>query len=112
MQRAADQQLTVETSRLTRYNRGIEATVYFVVVEAAERARRSGASFTRATVADDQGWIVIDLATDGVIGREELRLVTDRIEALAGTTALTVTPEGITHLSGRVPGTERELETA
>ncbi|NNL68453.1 MAG: hypothetical protein HKO70_00650 [Acidimicrobiia bacterium] len=112
VERSGDQKLMVETSRLIRYSRGIEAAVYFLVTDIAERARRAGASFTRATITGEHGLIVIDLVTDATIAGADLRLVTDRIETLGGTTRLETSPDGINRFIGRVPATEHELEPA
>jgi signal transduction histidine kinase len=93
----------IEISELARYAPQVEATVYFCLVEAAEQARMSGASFVQIRLSDRAGEIVMEIEHDGRTREDELSTVADRIDVLGGRTVLASNSDGSTQITGRLP---------
>jgi signal transduction histidine kinase len=75
--------LVVDASALTRYDRPVEETVYFSVLETVERARMSGASEMRVALTASSSALELDIDLERV-GDIDLTAVTDRIDAIGG----------------------------
>jgi signal transduction histidine kinase len=81
----------LELPEVERLPRRVEAAAYYIVSEAlANVAKYSGATGVTVSIAQDNGFAVVEVADDGVGGADPqrgtgLRGLTDRIEALDGT---------------------------
>lgn len=102
VERSVGNSLAVETRGLGRYPRDVEATAYFVVVEAAEQARMSGSSFVRANLHDQSGELVIEIEHDGRTTNDTMAMMADRIDVLGGHTVVEDS-ESLTRITGRLP---------
>lgn len=81
--------LVVDTSALTRYDRPIEETVYFSVLEIVERAIMSGASQIQVALTASSSELELDIDLERV-GDVDLTAVADRVDATGGT--MTIEP--------------------
>lgn len=93
--------LVLDISGLTRYDRQIEETVYFSVLDTVERARMSGAREVEARLAAVDGELLIEVGLDGVT-EIDLTAVSDRIDASGGMFRIDQT-DGGTALTARFP---------
>jgi signal transduction histidine kinase len=92
-----------------RLDESVEATGYYVVAEAITNAQRHAraAAIDVGAVADD-GWLVIEVADDGVGGADEshgsgLEGLRDRVEALGGSFAVDSPAGGGTRIVAAIP---------
>ena len=111
VERTATQPLAIETEGLTRYERHVEETVYFCVIEGIERAHMAGASSIHVNLTNGTDEVVVDIDHDGNITEADLTALTDRIDAHGGTTVIEARANGLTRISGRVPARNAVLET-
>jgi signal transduction histidine kinase len=68
----------------SRYPATVEATGYFLVVEATADAAKRGASYVAASCVQDGDTLVLTIADDGRLPRPVLRRAVDRVGALGG----------------------------
>ena len=95
--------------RLTRYERPVEETVYFCVLEALERVRMSGAHSVRVAVTDRIRELIMEIDYDGRGTETDLTAVSDRVDAFGGTTGIELLPGDLTRITSRVPVGDSEL---
>jgi signal transduction histidine kinase len=112
MARASVNGLTIDTAGLSRLPRPVEETSYFLIMEAVERARMSGAESIGVTIATDSGLLVIDIEHDGTTTRADLTAVVDRVEALGGGISIEAGAGEPTHITSWVPAQGTALELA
>jgi signal transduction histidine kinase len=102
--------VTVQAVGIERYPRDIEATVYFCVLEAIQNVvQHANASSVVVTIRDDDGVLTFEVRDDG-IGFEPdmtalgggLRNLTDRIDAIGGTTTIVSAPTKGTVVVGTI----------
>ncbi len=94
-----------------RYQRSVEATVYFCVLQAVRTAVEHGnATHARIFVTESGGQLSFDVSSDGWGERPEhaaRRVATtdlrDRVEALGGTLEVTQAADGTVRVSGTMP---------
>lgn len=103
--------LTVSTDGLGRYDRVVEETVYFCVLETVERARMSGASATSAAVVASGVDLAVSLKIEGCNTTLDLTSVGDRIDAAGGTFTVEQRPGRETRVMSTVPVGEPLLES-
>lgn len=102
--------LTVSADGLGRYDREVEETIYFCVVETVERARISGASATSAAIVASGVDLAVSLEVEGCTTTLDLTSVGDRIDAAGGTFAVEERPGSMTRIMSTVPVGEPLLE--
>jgi signal transduction histidine kinase len=104
-------QVTVQGQEVPRVEPDVEAAVYFCCLEAMQNAAKHGrASRVEIAVAVHEGALTFTVSDDGDgfvtpgtspgSGMQNMR---DRLEALAGSLAVTSAPGAGTTVSGRVP---------
>ncbi len=111
-ERTSASRLTVSAAGIGRYERHVEETAYFCVLEAVERSRMAGATKVDVSVADVAGELVIEIASAGGLTEADLTAVTDRVDAFDGTTTVDTAPDGATRFSCRLPVGEHAMESA
>ena len=95
VERTATQPLVIENQGLTRYERHVEETVYFWVLEGIERAHMAGASSVHVNLTTATEEVLLDIDHDGNITEADLTALTDRIDAHGGATVLEVGADGL-----------------
>ena len=99
----------VELPRDERLPRRVEAAAYYVVSEAlANVAKYANASGVTVSVAQENGFAVVQVVDDGVGGADPqrgtgLRGLMDRIEALDGTLSVYSRPGAGTRIRAEIP---------
>ncbi len=104
--------LTVETGGVGRFERPVEETVYFCVLDAIERARMAGATAVRVVVAGSAGGLVVEIHNDSRLTDGALTAVSDRVDAFGGTITVTPTANESTSITIRLPIDQPALEPA
>ena len=104
--------LTVSATGVGRYERRVEETAYFCVLEAVGRSHMAGATSVDVSVADVAGELIIEIASVGGLTEADLTAVTDRVDAFDGTTTVEVAQDGATRVSCRLPVGEQAMEPA
>ena len=101
VERTAHIPLAVDADGLDRYPRPIEETVYFSVLETAERARMSGATgmTVRLTGLDDELVMEVDVQPASDL---DVTVVFDRVDAAGGTLSVDRSDDA-TALTARFP---------
>jgi signal transduction histidine kinase len=100
-----------------RLPRRVEAAAYYIVSEAlANVAKYSGATGVTVSIAQDNGFAVVEVADDGVGGADPqrgtgLRGLTDRIEALEGTLIVDSHPGRGTRIHAEIPYARQPVRT-
>jgi signal transduction histidine kinase len=114
--RKAAVRVAVEADGIGRFDRDVEAGVYFCVLEALNNvAKYAGASHVDVRLWQQDGDVVFEVRDDGV-GFDPaatgygtgLRGMADRLEALGGTLEVQSAPRAGTRILGRVPATRPE----
>lgn len=103
--------VTVEATRIGRYDRAIESTVYFCCLEAMHNAsKHAGASKLRIDLSDGDGTLEFAVADDGAgFNRTNtaqgagMTNMTDRVNGLGGTLEVQSSPARGTIVRGRIP---------
>jgi signal transduction histidine kinase len=112
--------VAVETNGIGRFDRDVEAGIYFCVLEALNNvAKYAGASHVDLRLWRHDGEVVFQVRDDGV-GFDPaakgygtgLRGMADRLEALGGTLEVQSAPRAGTKILGRVPAARVEHESA
>ena len=98
----------IEFAGLVRYERSLEESVYFCVVEIITRVIDGGASTISLSLNDSARSIDFEIRHDGVVG--DLLAVEDRLDALEGWLRTGSDSAG-SFVSGAVPATAPVLET-
>ena len=98
----------IEFAGLVRYERSLEESVYFCVVEIITRVIDGGASTISLSLNDSARSIEFEIRHDGVVG--DLLAVEDRLDALEGWLRTGSDSAG-SFVSGAVPATAPVLET-
>jgi signal transduction histidine kinase len=86
-----------------------EVAAYFVCSEAlANAAKHAAASNVRVRIVDEDTWMIIEIADDGIGGANPalgsgLRGLTDRVRALGGQITIDSAPGHGTHLKAQLP---------
>ena len=93
MERSSSIPIAINASGLGRYDRSVEETAFFFVVETLERARMSGASSARIVVAGGAGDLVAEIEFQSSWTDIDLGAVADRINAAGGTLTVEDQPE-------------------
>jgi signal transduction histidine kinase len=115
--RKATVPVRVESAGVARYAQDIEATVYFCVLEALQNVQKyAGASEVVVRVHEREGTLVFEVADDGagfdastVRKGAGLTNMSDRLEAIGGSLAMSSTPGNGTTVSGVINATARAL---
>jgi len=92
----------ITCTRLDRYDRSVEESVYFCVLGTVIRAGEMGAARVEIEVAGEDGWVRFVVRCDGAIG--DLVSVDDRVDAIGGALRVVSTPDG-SEVLGRLPTT-------
>ena len=111
VERTATQPLVIETEGLTRYERRVEETVYFCVLEGIERTHMAGASIVHVNLTTATNEVLVDIDHDGDITEADLTALTDRIDAHGGVTVIEARTKGLNRISSRVPVPNPVVET-
>jgi signal transduction histidine kinase len=109
--RRAPLPVTVEPDGVGRYDRDVEATVYFCVREALRNTvRHAEATQARVILGRREGTLVFEVRDDGVgfdpgssNGYTGLTTMTDRVDALAGTLQVASRSGEGTAITGAIP---------
>ena len=109
-ERTSWSRLSVSAAGVGRYERHVEETAYFCVLEAVERSRMAGAAEMDVSIADVAGELVIEIA--GRLGDADLTAVSDRVDAFDGTTTIDSAADGTTRVSCRLPVGDQAMEPA
>ena len=112
VERTSSSRLSVSAAGVGRYERHVEETAYFCVLEAVERSRMAGATKVDVSVADVAGVLVIEIAYAGWLGDADLTAVSDRVDAFDGTTTVDTAADGTTRVSCRLPVADQAMEPA
>ena len=75
VERTSLSRLTVSATGIGRYERHVEETAYFCVLEAVERSRMAGATTVEVSVADVAGELLIEIVDAGGLTRADLTAV-------------------------------------
>lgn len=105
--------VTVDADGVERYDRGVEAAVYFCCLEALHNAsRHAGASAIRVELRDTDGALTFAVSDDGagfdpedIAAGVGIANMTDRVEGLGGALDIVAGPGGGSVVRGRVPTT-------
>ncbi len=111
-ERTSSSRLTVTAVGVGRYQRHVEETVYFCVLEAVARARMAGATKVDVSVADVAGQLIIEIDYAGRLGDADLTAVSDRVDAFDGTTTVGTAADGTTRVSCLLPVGDQAMEPA
>ena len=111
-ERTSSSRLSVSAAGVGRYERHVEETAYFCVIEAVERSRMAGAAKVDVLVADIAGELVIEIDYAGRLGDADLTAVSDRVDAFDGTTTVDTAADGTTRVSCRLPVGDQAMEPA
>ncbi|HRW39014.1 MAG TPA: histidine kinase, partial [Aquihabitans sp.] len=105
IERTASIPLAVDVGGVGRYERHVEETVYFCVLETLERARMAGATDIGVAIADHDGALVTTVDATRLVAALDLTAIADRLDAALGT--LVVTPQAGTgtRITASVPAT-------
>lgn len=99
--------INVESNGIGRYDRAVEATVYFCVQEALRYGiRHAGASRASVRLSQANGSVTFEVHDDGSghdLSAGEITTMTDRIDAIAGSLQVTSTPSEGTIVAGTIP---------
>jgi signal transduction histidine kinase len=101
--------VSVDTDGIGRYDREVEATVYFCVAEALRSAmRHSGVSSAAVVLTQDDGTVRFEVHDDGVAGApaedgDGMTTMRDRVDAVAGSLVFSAGVGEGTIVAGRVP---------
>jgi signal transduction histidine kinase len=95
--------LVVDAPELGRYDRSVEQTVYFCVLETLERARLAGAGGVRVGGAERNDAVVVEVELDGAVDDLDLTAVTDRVDAVGGTVVVDQRNEHRTRITSSIP---------
>jgi signal transduction histidine kinase len=104
--------VAIETDAVGRFDRDVEAGVYFCVLEALNNvAKYAGASHVVVRLRRQEGEVIFEVQDDGAgfdpaaMGYGTgLRGMADRLEALGGTLEVESAPRAGTKILGKVPG--------
>jgi signal transduction histidine kinase len=104
----------VRAEGLRRYDRQVEATVYFCVLEALNNALKHAEATALSVVLNDEGGRLTFQVSDDGRGFEPdavahglgLTNIADRVDALGGSVAIESTPRGGAQVVGSIPVTE------
>ena len=111
-ERTSSSRLSVSAAGVGRYQRHVEETAYFCVLEAVERSRMAGATTVDVSVADVAGELIIEIDYAGRLGDADLTAVSDRVDAFDGTTTVDTAADGTTRVSCRLPVGDQAMEPA
>jgi signal transduction histidine kinase len=111
-ERTSSSRLSVSAVGVGRYQRHVEETAYFCVLEAVERSRMAGATTVDVSVADVAGELIIEIDCAGQLGDADLTAVSDRVDAFDGTTTVDTLADGSTRVSCRLPVGDQAMESA
>ena len=95
----------------------IEAAAYYVVSEAlANVTKYAAASSVRVRIAEAEGWVIVEVADDGIggadpLGGTGLRGLSDRVAALDGTLRIESPSDGGTRVVAEIPVRDPALAT-
>ncbi len=79
-------QVVIDTGEVGRYDRSLEETVYFCVLETVNRATAAGATRISVGLADASAAVEFTVSCDVPMG--DLDMIVDRVDAFGGTVAL------------------------
>lgn len=104
IERTSQIRIAVNADGIDRYPRPIEETVYFSVLETAERARMSGATGMTVSLTglDDELVMAIEVQR---VSDLDVTLVFDRVDAAGGTLSVDRS-DGATELTARFPASQ------
>ena len=111
-ERTSASSLTVSATGVGRYERRVEETAYFCVLEAVGRSHMAGATSVDVSVADVAGELIIEIASVGGLAEADLTAVTDRVDAFDGTTTVDTAADGATRVNCRLPVGDQAMEPA
>jgi signal transduction histidine kinase len=101
--------IDVESDGIGRYERGVEAAIYFCVLEALRYGvRHAGASRASVKLSQNNGSVSFEVLDDGGerdISAGDIAIMTDRVDAIAGSLHVTSTPGEGTTIAGTIPTT-------
>ncbi len=103
LERSSSIPVVVDASGLGRYDRSVEQTVYFCVVETLDRARLAGAVGARVAAAEWNDRVAVEVELDGAGTDLDLTAVIDRIDAVGGTVVVGQRPENRTQITSSIP---------
>lgn len=107
--RAISIPVDIRATDLGRYERSVEESLYFAVLEIVAEAVDGGAHRLSVSFASDNQ--VIRFSVDFDAFASDLQSVEDRIHALGGTLAVTMREDG-SAIVGQIPATEASMEPA
>ncbi len=93
IERSSSIPIAINASGLGRYDRSVEETAFFCVVETLERARMSGAASARVHLASRNGHLLIEVGVSNRTTEVDLTAVADRLDAAGGTLTIDGTPD-------------------
>ena len=112
----------VEADDLGRFNPDIEAAVYFCCLEALQNAGKHAGEGATATIRvwKEEGALLFEVADNGAgfdaASRPHLGAgftnMSDRVGAIGGSLKVQTAPGKGTKISGRIPVTETQAQTA
>ncbi|MEM8924070.1 MAG: histidine kinase [Actinomycetota bacterium] len=111
MERSSPVPFTATAPDLGRYGRQSEQTAYFCVLETIDRAQAAGAAAVRATVAEDDGGLVVRIDIEGADTEVDLASVSDRVEAFGGSSTVETGPGDSVRLVNVLSGSEFDPDT-
>ena len=97
---------------LERYDREVEETVYFCVLEAIDRVHMSGAAAIRIELRAGEEKLVVVVDHDGQVMLADLSALSDRVDAFGGAIELEALPNALYRITTRLPAYRHELELA
>jgi signal transduction histidine kinase len=113
IERSSPIPIAIDASGLSRYDRSVEETAFFCVLETLERARMSGAASARVGLVSRNGDLVIEIDVRDRATDVDLTAVADRVDAAGGTLTIDETPDNQTlRIASSVPAEAKRLETA
>jgi signal transduction histidine kinase len=102
----------VDADGVGRYDRAVEATVYFCTLEALQNvAKYAGATTATVGLGATDGWLTFQVADDGrgfdpdEAKGSGIQGMADRLEAIGGSLEITSEPHAGTLVRGRIPAT-------
>ncbi len=102
----------VQTVDIERYDRSVEETAYFCVVETLQQARMSGAERAWVKLAGDDADLRISLRLAGGVDTADLTAIVDRVDALGGHLQATVAADDDRLVTVRLPLSPAEYKGA
>ena len=101
---------TVDADGIGRFDRQVEAAVYFCTLEALQNvAKYAGATATTVRLRSDDGWLSFEVQDDGRgfeldhASGSGIQGMADRLDAIGGSLAIDSAPGAGTVVRGRIP---------